>query len=69
MEPSAARFAEKLVFVEKDVDHARAELRTFRIFSTPTFVVLDARGEEVDRFGYIPTAAGFEQRLARYAGD
>lgn len=39
----------RLSVVEKDVDSDMALARQFRVFGTPTFVVLDAHGRELGR--------------------
>lgn len=64
VEPSAAKFQSKVAFVEKSVDHAPELVRQFRVFGTPTFVLIDPQGREVARFGYESTPESFEARLA-----
>lgn len=68
VEPSAAKFQGKMAFVEKDVDHSPDLIRQFRVFGTPTFVLLDAKGLEVARFGFERTPERFEAQLTKALG-
>ena len=58
MEPfvlqTASGFSERMVFVEKSVDHDRSAARRFAVRGTPTFVMLDGGGDEVARFFFQP---------------
>lgn len=66
MEPwaltTAATFTKRLAFVEKDIagDGVAAK---YGVRGTPTFVLIDAKGSEIDRFNYQPTAAEFAARI------
>ncbi len=62
---SAAKFRDRLVFMEKSVDDDASDASRFHVRGTPTFVVLDAHGNEVSRFGFQTTAAAFEALLAQ----
>ncbi len=73
MEPfvlqTASGFSERMVFVEKSVDHDRSAARRFGVQGTPTFVMLDARGDQITRFFFQGDASGLaeviEAALAR----
>lgn len=52
-------FDERMVFVEKSVDHDRRAADRYGIRGTPTFVMLDAAGNEQSRFHYQSSAADF----------
>ena len=52
----AAEFRDRLVFVEKATDRDNAAA-TLAVTSVPAFVLLDARGTELVRFGYLADAA------------
>jgi len=75
MEPfahqSAGRFAGRMVFAEKSVDDDRQAASRYGIRGTPTFVLVDANGQEVARFGFQRDeqsfAAAIEAALARLA--
>jgi thiol-disulfide isomerase/thioredoxin len=62
-----AAYRERAVFVEKSVDHDRNAAARYGIRGTPTFVLIDAAGNELTRFGFQPTAgllgATIEQAL------
>ncbi len=66
MEPfahqAASGFTDRLVFVEKSVDDRSAAAR-YGVRGTPTFVLVDASGEEIARFGFQPTSAAFAQAI------
>ena len=47
-----------MLFVEKDITRDPAA-RTYRVFGTPSFVLVDANGKELARFGYQRSAAEF----------
>ncbi|MGI8970443.1 MAG: thioredoxin domain-containing protein [Dehalococcoidia bacterium] len=66
---SAAQFRDRLVLMEKSVDDAPADAARFHVRGTPTFVVLDAKGQEVSRFGFIPKANDFTAQLGRLASQ
>jgi thiol-disulfide isomerase/thioredoxin len=56
---TAAGFADRLHFVEKSIDHDRESAARYGVRGTPTFVVIDARGEELGRFLAQRDAAAF----------
>ncbi|WP_322797396.1 thioredoxin family protein [Tepidiforma sp.] len=63
MEPfahaTASQFRDRLVFVEKSVDHDRSAAARYAVRGTPTFVLIDPTGRELARFGFQPTAEAF----------
>lgn len=65
MEPfaheTASRFKDRLAFVEKSVDVDRAAAARYGVRGTPTFVLIDAEGKEIARFGFQATAGAFGQ--------
>lgn len=61
--PAVRPYADRLVFVEKSVDHDRAAAVRYGVRGTPTFVLVDATGDEVARFYYQPSAASFVQSI------
>ncbi len=67
MEPfahgTASQFRERLVFVEKSVDHDRAAASRYGVRGTPTFVLVDAVGEEIARFHYQSNAVAFADAI------
>lgn len=73
MEPfahqTAKQFSDRAVFVEKSVDEDRNVAAAYAVRGTPTFVLIDANGRELARFGFQSTAAAFtkaiESSLAR----
>lgn len=73
MEPyahaTASQFGDEMVFVEKSVDDDRNAAARYGIRGTPTFVLIDATGKEVARFGFQSTdtafAAAITSALAR----
>jgi len=75
MEPFAHRaagsLADRMVFVEKSVDDDRNAASRYGIRGTPTFVLIDAAGQEVTRFGFQRDEQSFvtaiESALARLA--
>lgn len=52
----------RLVFVEKAVDRSTDAAR-FNVVSSPTFVLIDASGNQLARFGFEPTAAALKQAI------
>ena len=66
--PVAEEFDERLVFVEKSVDHDRDAALRFRVRGTPTFVMLDPSGEEVGRFSFQNDAVDFRQAIEAALG-
>lgn len=63
-----AGYRDQLVFIEKSVGRDTADER-YGIDSTPAFLLIDANGEELGRFGYAPDEAGFRQELARFVAQ
>ncbi|MGE0600589.1 MAG: thioredoxin family protein [Dehalococcoidia bacterium] len=67
MEPfahqAASDFADRLVFVEKSVDDDRSAAARYGVRGTPTFVLIDASGQEIARFGFQPTLPAFAQAI------
>ena len=61
---TAGQFTERLVFVEKSVDHDRENAARYRIRGTPTFVLIDATGNEVGRFGYQRDGRSFASTIS-----
>ena len=61
---TAAEFAKRVAFVEKAADRDVSAAR-YGVTDTPTFVLIDARGEEVARFG---VQASREQFAAKIEG-
>lgn len=66
--PTVAKHQDKLALVEKDVDREPQLARQFRVFSTPTFVLLDPQGRELGRVAPNLDAARWEQQLLAAAG-
>ena len=57
--PTASRFAERMVFVEKSVDDDRSAAARYGVRSRPTLVLIDATGREINRFSFQPTGQAF----------
>ncbi|MFN0094465.1 MAG: thioredoxin family protein [Dehalococcoidia bacterium] len=68
MEPWALQvadeFDEKMAFAEKEVNTDQSA-RTYRVQGTPTFVLIDASGKEIARFGYQRTEEAFKAAIAQ----
>ena len=66
---TASDFGDRVVFLEKSIDHDRGAASRFGVRGTPTFVLLDARGRELARFFYQADRSSFastiEAALAR----
>ena len=58
----AATFRERMVFVEKATDRDTSAA-VLGVRDLPTFVLLDARGQEVGRFGFQPDAAALKSAI------
>jgi thiol-disulfide isomerase/thioredoxin len=60
MEPwahaTAAEFADRVVFVEKSVDHDRAAAARYGVRGTPTFILIDASGRHLSQFSFQSSA-------------
>ncbi|MBA4181342.1 MAG: hypothetical protein C0506_12195 [Anaerolinea sp.] len=65
--PVASGFRDRLVFVEKATDRDGAA-DAYGVTATPAFVLIDARGKEVTRFGYVRTAEELGAAIARALG-
>ena len=67
MEPytdqTIAQFDGRMAFAEKSVDHDRPAASRFGIRGTPTFVLIDAQGRELQRFFYQPDGALLGQAI------
>lgn len=61
---TAAEFDGQVRFVEKSVDHDSDATAKYGVRGTPTFVLIDAQGKEIGRFGFQSTAAEFEMAIA-----
>jgi thiol-disulfide isomerase/thioredoxin len=61
---TADEFASQVAFVEKSVDHDRSAANGYGVRGTPTFVLIDAYGEEIVRFGFQQTADAFRQVIS-----
>ena len=48
----AEQFSERMIFVEKSVNNDGGDSRSYGVIGTPTFVLLDATGGVIGRFGY-----------------
>lgn len=59
---TAAEFAKRIAFVEKAADRDVSAAR-YGVSGTPTFVLIDARGEEVARFGFQKTQEHFAELI------
>lgn len=59
---TAQQFTSRMVFAEKPTNRDSAAGR-YGIEQPPTFVLLDARGGEITRFGYEPTAEAFASAI------
>ena len=72
MEPfafeTAEGFGERMAFVEKSVDHDRPAATRFGVRGTPTFVLIDAGGNEVARFHYQRSAQDFAAAIEAALG-
>jgi thioredoxin-related protein len=71
MEPfvyaTAAKFAPRMVFLEKATDRD-SSAQIYNVTAVPTFVMLDARGNVLGRFEYVPDAATFEGAITGALG-
>ena len=55
----ATSFTDRLVFVEKSVDHDLSAASRYGILGTPTFVLIDENGSRVSQFSFQGTAESF----------
>ncbi len=60
---AAGQFSDRMRFVEKSVDHDGAAARRYGVRGTPTFVLIDNRGQELARFSYQPDSERFTQQI------
>jgi thioredoxin-related protein len=71
MEPfvyaTAAKFAPRMVFLEKATDRDSSP-QIYNVTAVPTFVMLDARGNVLGRFEYVPDASTFEGAITGALG-
>ncbi len=58
-----AQFDGRMAFAEKSVDHDAAAVSRLGVRGTPTFVLLDAQGRELERFLYQPDASRLTQAV------
>ena len=67
MEPwahaTAAEFADRMVFVEKSVDHDRDAAARYGARGTPTFVLIDANGRATSQFFFQRSAGAFRTAI------
>jgi thiol-disulfide isomerase/thioredoxin len=67
MEPwahaTAAEFADRVVFVEKSVDHDRAAAARYGVRGTPTFVLIDASGRRLSQFSFQSSVSAFKSAI------
>ena len=73
MEPfvytTAHAYLGRMIFVEQAIDRSTTAAR-YGVTTGPSFVMLDATGKELARFGFEPTAAALKQAIdAALAGD
>ena len=66
--PTVAKHSARLGLIEKDIDREQALVRKFRVFGTPTFVVLDPLGNELGRLPPDNDPQRWGQRLLQVAG-
>jgi hypothetical protein len=64
---TAAQFAQRLVFQEKPTERDSTAQR-YGVSTLPAFVLLDAQGKELGRFGYESDAGAFEAAIAGALG-
>ena len=57
------RLAPKMELVEQVIDLDPDVDRRYRVPGSPTFVLVDAKGKQLTRFHYEPTAVALEARL------
>lgn len=60
---TAEEFAGDVYFVEKSVELERDAVGRYGVRGTPTFVLIDAAGEPVARFGFQPDAESFRATI------
>ena len=56
-------FDDRMVFVEKSIDHDRSAASSYGVRGTPTFVMLDAEGNEQSRFHFQRNAEDLRQAI------
>ena len=65
---AASSVSDRIRFVEKSVDHDRAAAQRYGVRGTPTFVLIDAVGEEIARFFYQGSSGDFVAAVAAAVG-
>lgn len=66
---TAEGFGERMAFVEKSVDHDRSAVARYGVRGTPTFVLIDAAGNEVARFHYQSSQQDFAAAIEAALGQ
>jgi len=66
---TAEGFGERMAFVEKSVDHDRSAASRYGVRGTPTFVLIDAAGNEVVRFHYQSSQQDFAAAIEAALGQ
>jgi len=69
MEPwahaTAAEFKDRMVFVEKSVDHDRGAALRYGVRGTPTFVLIDASGRPLTQFFFQSSPGAFRSAIEK----
>ena len=69
MEPyafeTAAEFSDRMIFVEKSLDHDRDAAGRYGVRGSPTFVLIEADGGELARFVGYRSEADFREAIGR----
>lgn len=60
---TASEFSDRLVFVEKSIDHDRTAAARYGVRGTPWFILIDATGCEIGRFSYQSSATALTQAI------
>lgn len=55
----ASGFTDRVVFVEKSIDHDRSAASRYGVRGTPTFVLIDETGSRISTFNFQRTAESF----------
>ena len=66
---TAEGYGARMTFVEKSVDHDRSAASRFGVRGTPTFVLIDAAGNEVARFHYQRSPQDFAAAIEAALGQ
>ena len=59
----ASQFQGRMHFVEKSIRQDRTSTGRYGVRGTPTFVLLDAQGRELDRFNFLRDSTSFASRI------